>query len=199
MGWLLIGFHSRSDLFTPFFGVISMPSWSWRSSRPEYNTVLPDAHFNLSVNLHLLSLTPNTWNLCLFISAVTWASFPVSYIVHTLQNLGFRTQHFHLHASSSLLAFTTGSHTVRRPWKVCVQVVSCLPCCFCNQHFFQNEAVSLKPNPQPWRDMGLFLYPFCIRSVSIPHLFSICSVSVSSAFNWQAFSELVQKNEVSEN
>ena len=38
--------------------------------------------------------------------------------------------------NSFLPAFTTGGHTVQRPWKVCVQVVGCLRCCFRNKYFF---------------------------------------------------------------
>ena len=74
-----------------------------------------------------------------------------TYIPKTNPGLGFYTHHFQFHANSFLLAFTTGSHTVRRPWKVCVQDIGCLRCCFCNKFFLQDKVVSLKPNPHARR------------------------------------------------
>ena len=54
-------------------------------------------------------------------------------------------------------AFTTGSHTVRKPWKVYVQVVGCLRAVSITGTFLQDEVVSLKPNLHIWRVVGLSL------------------------------------------
>ena len=80
-----------------------------------------------------------------------------TYIPKTNPSHGFCTRHFQLHASSFPLAFTTGSHTVRRPWKVCVQDIGCLRCFFRKKLFLQDKVVSLNPNPHAWKAVGLSL------------------------------------------
>ena len=82
----LIGFHSIKHFSIPFFRMTATPSWYWLSSLPLYNTVSPVLVLYLPEPIHLLSLIPRMCRLYLFISAVTWASFPVSYIVFTFQN-----------------------------------------------------------------------------------------------------------------
>ena len=82
---LLIGFHFNSDLSAPFFRIVAKPTRCSSSSHPEYNTLSPDAVFNLPVPIHLLSLMPNTCKLYCLLSVVTCTSFPVSYMVRTFQ------------------------------------------------------------------------------------------------------------------
>ena len=65
-----------------------------------------------------------------------------------LIGLGFCTQHFQLQASSSLWLspLATGSQAVRGPWRISVQVVGCLRCCFRNASVNSSSA---HPPPPP--------------------------------------------------